>query len=177
MLACISSEISTKLLGMPTHPDWPPLTASFCWQLLTAPLRLPAPTAFSGFLFPTLWLAFLCPLLFASKISSSSLFLVSHQNRQRDRLLSGPPTYCHSVTSWPVGVVGKWRLLMTGHLFIYNLKFNWACIFGRGNPIFVIDVLYKHIIISILVYMSIHVFYNDQNVVFGNASDKERWLI
>ena len=29
-LACISSEISTKLLGMPTHPDWPSLTASFC---------------------------------------------------------------------------------------------------------------------------------------------------
>ena len=29
-LVCISSEISTKLLGTPTHHDWPSLTASFC---------------------------------------------------------------------------------------------------------------------------------------------------
>ena len=61
-LACISSEISTKLLGMPTHPDWPSLTASFSWPLSTALLRHPSPTAFSEFLFPTLWLVFPCPL-------------------------------------------------------------------------------------------------------------------
>ena len=63
MLACISSEISTKLLGMPTHIDWPSLTAAglylmqtghFCCPLSTDPLRQPSPTAFSGFLLPTI---------------------------------------------------------------------------------------------------------------------------
>ena len=54
-LACISSEISTKLLGMPPHPDWPSLTASFCWLLSAAPPRHPSPTAFSAFLFSTLF--------------------------------------------------------------------------------------------------------------------------
>ena len=53
-LACISSEISTKLLGMPTHPDWPSLIASgpylmptglFCCPVSTALLRLPSPIA------------------------------------------------------------------------------------------------------------------------------------
>ena len=30
---CIFREISTKLLGMPTHLDWSSLSASFCWPL------------------------------------------------------------------------------------------------------------------------------------------------
>ena len=75
-LACISSEISTKPLGMPTHPDWPSLTASrpylmstdlFCCPVSTAPLRRPSPTASSGFLFPTLQPAFPCLLPVTSR--------------------------------------------------------------------------------------------------------------
>ncbi len=64
-LPCISSEISTKLLGMPTHPDWPSLTASgpylmptghFCCPVSTANCPSPSPvaklTSLSSF-FPT----------------------------------------------------------------------------------------------------------------------------
>ena len=38
------------------------------------------------------WLAFPYPLPVTSKIAGSGLCFVSRQNRQRDRLLSGPPT-------------------------------------------------------------------------------------
>ena len=36
----IFHEISTKLLGMPTHHDWSSLTASFCWPLSTQECQL-----------------------------------------------------------------------------------------------------------------------------------------
>ena len=62
-LAWISSEISTKLLGIPTHLDWSSLTAAGLYfmptglsavrcRLPTALLRLPSPTASSRFLLP-----------------------------------------------------------------------------------------------------------------------------
>ena len=64
-LAWISSEISTKLLGMPTRLDWSSLTAAGLYlmptglsavrcRLPTALLHLPSPTAFSASLFQLL---------------------------------------------------------------------------------------------------------------------------
>ena len=99
-LTCILREISTKPQGMLTHFDWSSLTAPglylmptglFCCPLSTAPLRHPSPTAFSGFLFPSLTGV---PLPTSShvEISSSSLCLVSRQNEQKDRLLGAPPS-------------------------------------------------------------------------------------
>ena len=117
-LTCSFREISTRVLGMPTHLDWLP----HCWPLstqdcelilsvfLTSPglyltrlvssavrCQLPLsitlrqlPSLGSFFQLPSL--AFLCQLPVSSKISSSGLCLVSRQNRQRDRLLGGPPT-------------------------------------------------------------------------------------
>ena len=71
-LACISSEISTKLLGMPTHPSLLPSTDR-C-RLRTATLRLPSLTAFSESLFPTPhWPAFPCPLPVASRSWAQAL--------------------------------------------------------------------------------------------------------
>ena len=79
-LAWISSEISTKLLGMPTHLDRSSLTAAelYLIRLVTSAVRcrlhLPLSVAcrqlFSGFLCPTLWLVFPCLLPVASEISS-----------------------------------------------------------------------------------------------------------
>ena len=75
-LACISSEISTKLLRMPTHLVWSSFTAPglyliptglFCCPVSTALLHHPSPTPFAGFLLPTGWLAFPCPIPVASR--------------------------------------------------------------------------------------------------------------
>ena len=61
-LAWISSEISTKLLGMPTHLDRSSFTGTglslmptghFCSPVSTRHSRHPSPTAFSEFLSPT----------------------------------------------------------------------------------------------------------------------------
>ena len=85
MLAWISSEISTKLLGMPTHLDQSSLTTAALshtdWSLLlSTPNRHSAslsPTNFSEFLCPTLTLTFSYPLPVTSKIAGSGLCLVS----------------------------------------------------------------------------------------------------
>ena len=103
-LAWISSKISSKLLGMPTHLDWPSPTAAglylmptglFCCPMSTAHCPSPSscrqlPSLGSFFqLFDSRSLAY-----FRSRGRSrfSGLCLVSRQNRQRDRLLSGQPT-------------------------------------------------------------------------------------
>ena len=54
---CIFREISTKLLGMPTHLDWSSLTGPFCCPFSTVSLRLSSPTAPLWFPLPTapLW--------------------------------------------------------------------------------------------------------------------------
>ena len=72
-------------------------TALFRCPLPTAPLRLPSPNYLSGFLYQlTLWLLSDLPFLshFRSHQRSrvQALYFVSRQNRQRDRLLSRPPT-------------------------------------------------------------------------------------
>ena len=84
-LACISSEISTKLPGMLTHPDWPSLTASgpyliptvfFCSPVSTANYPSPLPVA-NWLLWVPLFdssLAFPCLLPVAAKISSPNPF-------------------------------------------------------------------------------------------------------
>ena len=114
-LACISSEISTKLLGMPTHPDWPSLTASFCWPLLTLDCKLILSVFLTALVSSTVHCRLplcvtLCQLPSLSsffqlslsgvplptsghiEISSSGLCLGSHQNKQKDCLLGAPPS-------------------------------------------------------------------------------------
>ena len=101
-LACISCENSTKLeecclilTGLPSlllgpiSSDW-----SLCCPVSTpsVTLRRPSPTAFSQFLCPTLCLAFSSHFRSRRNLESKTLCLVSRQNRQRNRLLGGPPT-------------------------------------------------------------------------------------
>ena len=108
ILVCISSEISTKLPGMQTHPDWPSLTASgpylmptglFCCLVSTAHclLRRRSPTAFSEFLLPTpLWPAFPCPLPVSSR-SRAQTFVWFHTKTDKGIVcLADHPL--HSVT-------------------------------------------------------------------------------
>ena len=79
-LAWISSETSTKLLGMPTYLDrsssllWSLSHAhsSLCCPVSTGHSRHPSPTAPSEFLCPTLWLAF--PSYFRSRRDRGSGF-------------------------------------------------------------------------------------------------------
>ena len=77
-LACISSEISTKEQGMPTHPDWPSLTDSgpylvptglCCCPLSTANCHSASPFANCLLWVPSSnsWLAFHCLLPVASR--------------------------------------------------------------------------------------------------------------
>ena len=102
-LACISSEISTNheecwliLTGLPSL-----LLDSISCRLVSllsgvdcqlplsiARRQLPSLSSFDQLLF----LAFPYPLPITSKIAGSGFCLVSRRNRQRDRLLSGPPT-------------------------------------------------------------------------------------
>ena len=114
-MACIFREISTRLQEMPTHLNWSSLIADRCRPrttnssclssslplhtisrrlvssapLSTAPLRLPSPTDLSGFLFQLLSSS---TSGLVGDLKSKPLCLVSGQDRQRDRLLSGPPT-------------------------------------------------------------------------------------
>ena len=96
-LAWISSEISTKLLGMPTHLDRSSLwTLSHATSLSDVRCRLATRVTLRQL--PSS--EFLCltpdglslPTSCHVKIAGSGLCLVSHQNRQRDRLLGGLPT-------------------------------------------------------------------------------------
>ena len=101
-LTWISSEISTKLLGMPTHLDWSSLTVAGlshatglsdvrCRLLNCHPASLiansllwvPSSNSLTG-------VPFL--LLVALRPRVQTLCLVLRQNRQRDRLLGRPPT-------------------------------------------------------------------------------------
>ncbi len=86
-LAWISSETSTKLLGMPTYPH-----RSLCCPVSTGHSRHPSLTAnFSVPLSHSLTgVPFLLPVTSRSWVQI--LCLVSRLNRQRDRLLGGPPT-------------------------------------------------------------------------------------
>ena len=101
-LAWISSEISTKLHGMPTHLDWSSVTAAglyLMWLVsqmsgVDCPLPLCVPrrqltSLGSFFQLLTLWRSL---AYFRSRPRSrvQILYLVSRQNRQRDRLLSAP---------------------------------------------------------------------------------------
>ena len=66
-------------------------TAHFCCPVSTGHSRRSSPTAFSQFLFPTpLAFPYLLPVTPRSRVQT--LCLVSRQNRQKDRLLGGPPT-------------------------------------------------------------------------------------
>ena len=102
-LAWISSEISTKLLGIPTHLDWSSLTTAGLYLMPTGLFCCPVSTAHcpSASLFANcfLWVpssnsltGVPLPTSGRVEISSSGLCLLSRQNRQRDRLLSRQPT-------------------------------------------------------------------------------------
>ena len=102
-LAWISSEISTKLLGMLTHLDRSSftgtgLTHADCSLLLSGvdcPLASPFANSFFSvpFSHSLTGVPFLLPVTSRSQVQT--LCLVSRQNRQRDRLLGGPPTKCY----------------------------------------------------------------------------------
>ena len=99
MLAWITSENSTKQLECRhlysisftvLDPISCCLASLLGCPLSTASVRVPSPTALSSFSQPTL---FFRPLPGRGEISSpKTLCLVSRQNRQRNRLLGGPPT-------------------------------------------------------------------------------------
>ena len=80
-LACISSEISTKLPGMPTHPDWPSLTASRPYLMPTGPFCCPASTAHCPSASPVAN----CLLWVPSSNSSLSRSLTHFRSRRRSR--------------------------------------------------------------------------------------------
>ena len=91
LLTVVDSGLRTHLVCLP-HCPW---TISPDWSLLLSVIdgssASPFATALSGLLFPTPSLAFPCQLMVSSKMSTSGLCLASLQNRQRDRLLGGPP--------------------------------------------------------------------------------------
>ena len=99
-LAWISCENSTTLLEcqpilIGLHSQVWTLShanSSLCCPVSTGHSRHSSPTAFLELLCPTLWPAF--PSYFRSRrdLESKTLCLVSRQNRQRGRLLGGPPT-------------------------------------------------------------------------------------
>ena len=94
-LAWISSEISIKLLGMPTNLDWSSLTATGLYLMPTGLFCCPVSTATNYFLWvpssnSLIGVPFLLPV--ASRSRVQTLCLVSRQNRQRNRLPGGPPT-------------------------------------------------------------------------------------
>ena len=87
-------------------------------------LRLPSPTASCGFLLPTgrlvsLGPAFPTPVPVSSEISSPGFCLVSRQNKQKDRLLGAPFSWCHnigmgfSLEKCTMLVMNSWKRHMT----------------------------------------------------------------
>ena len=104
-LTCILRENSTKPRGMLTLFPWSSLTAPrpclmptglFCCPVSTAPQRLPSPTLFSEFLFPTLWLAFPCPLPVVSRSRAQAFVWFRAKTNKKIVCLAHP---LHSVTN------------------------------------------------------------------------------
>ena len=96
---------ATKLLGMPTHPErsfsllW--TLSHVNWSLLLSGVDWPLASPFANCLLRvplsnSSRVPFLLPVTSRSRVQT--LCLVSRQNRQRDRLLGGPPTQCYSKT-------------------------------------------------------------------------------
>ena len=119
-LAWISSEISTKLLGMLTNLDWSSLvllldsiscrlvSSAVRCRLPTALLRLPLLTAFCRFLPPTpLWLAFPCPLPVASRSRAQAFVWFRAKTNKGIICLADHPL--HGVTSY-------FKVRLTPHL-------------------------------------------------------------
>ena len=97
-LAWISRETFTKLLGMPTYPNRSsslPWTSSHPTGLSAVRCRLPCPSSVANCLLrvplSNSLLAFPYPLPVTPR-SRVQNPLVSRQNRQKNRLLGGPPT-------------------------------------------------------------------------------------
>ena len=115
-LACISSEISTKLLGMPTHLDWSSFTATgpylmptglFCCPLSTSNCHSASSLAnsFCGFLLPTPnWRS---PAYFWSRRDLEHRPSFGFAPKQTKGLSAYPTTYIvsHSHQSW----VNSWE--------------------------------------------------------------------
>ena len=97
-LAWVTSENSTKQLECRLiflHCGWT-LMSRWLASLLrcpesTAPVRVQSPTAVSSFVQPTLFSRPATTSGHAEISSPKTLCLVSRQNRQRNRLLGGPP--------------------------------------------------------------------------------------
>ena len=92
-LAWITSENSTKQLEC-RHLDSIFFAGPYLLLLCpesTASLRVPSPTLVSSFLQPTLFSRPVTSSGHAEISSPKTLCLLSRQNRQRNRLLGGPP--------------------------------------------------------------------------------------
>ena len=99
MLAWITSENSTKQLecrhlltrSSSLDPIFSATVSPLRCPVSTAPVRGSTPTLVSSFLQPTLFSRLVTSSGHAEISSPKILCLVSHQNRQRNRLLGGPP--------------------------------------------------------------------------------------
>ena len=103
-LAWISSEISTKLLGMPTHLDWSSLTAAglylmptglFCCPVSTANCPSPVDNCFLWVSSSNAWLAFPYQLPVTSKSRAQALVWFRAKTDKAIVYLADHP---HSVT-------------------------------------------------------------------------------
>ena len=116
-LTWISCEISTKLLGMPTHLDRSSLTAldaiSSDWSprcpVSTSHSRHPSPTDFCEFLFPT-HLAFPYPLPVTSRSRAQAFVWF---RAKADKGIVCLADHLHCVTSYRIGTPG-WQLCSNG---------------------------------------------------------------
>ena len=117
-----------KPRGMLSHLDWSSLTAPepylmptglFCCPLSSAcPQRHPSPTAFSCFLFPTLWLAFPCLLPVASRPQAQAFVWFHAKTNKKIVCLAHP---LHSVT---IIRVEKCYMSKSFYICIYSTPSN-----------------------------------------------------
>ena len=144
-LACISSEISTKLPGMPTHPDWPSLTASglnlmptglFCCLVSTANCPSPSPVANCLLWIPSsyCWPGFPYPLPVTSK-SRAQAFVWFRAKTDKGIVCLAHPL--HSVTidhliffsTWfPLAILLRiidYGLNIIGNFSVLFVAFRW----------------------------------------------------
>ena len=136
-LACIFSEISTKLLGMPAHPNWPSLTASGPYLMPTGLFCCPVSTVIchSASLFNNSSSVFLLPTPYWSSsayfrtLRAQAFVWFRAKTDHRDRLLNGPPTQCHKQN----GISG--RLVTTYFIDMFHPPFEPVSAIGRREVI------------------------------------------
>ena len=146
-LAWISSDISTKLLGMPTHLDWFSFTAVelshatglFCCPVSTANCPSASPVA-NCLLYPTLWLAFSSyfrsrrdleskPFVwFRAKTDKGIVCLADHLHNvtRRDSVFLWRFSFFSHIQSfgWKILFVYRWNIHTVGFFPNFGFLFN-----------------------------------------------------